>query len=86
MVTVIALYLLLPESYETINYTLSSTITTCIQKMLKTTSIGTKYTHIIIHQQTVDDSQLCYPLCVLLWLFVAGLKVQDMQQIKFTVL
>jgi len=31
------------------------------------------------HKQTVGDSQLCCPRCILLWFCVAGLKVhQDM--------
>jgi len=47
MVAVVALYLLLSESYETINFTLTSTITRCIQKMLKTTNTGTKFTYTI---------------------------------------
>jgi len=69
MVAVIALYLLSSESYETINFTLSSTITKCIQ-MLKTTNTGTKCTYIICKQLVIHN---CYSLCILLWLCVADL-------------
>jgi len=55
MVAVAALYLLLPESYETINFTLSSTITKGIQKMLKTTNTGTKCTYIINKQWMIHN-------------------------------